>query len=135
MRLWFAFACSTPFHRVMTGFVVQGGGYSSGLAAKSGTLASIPPESNKGLTKLRGTLAMARSAEPNSATSQFHFNRVDKPALDYREASNPGYAVFDKIVKGLDIMDALGGVPTAVQNTIPDVPVTEVVVKIASRVR
>lgn len=129
------FYVNTLFHRVIAGFVIQGGGYTGGLAAKPGLLAPIPLESNNGLTNLRGTLAMARTADPNSATSQFYFNLVDNPALDYKDASNPGYAVFGKIVKGLDVMDTIGAVPTATQNAFVDVPVTDVVVKIALRVQ
>jgi len=124
---------NTLFHRVIPGFVIQGGEFTPGLVAKPGALAPITLESSNGLANLRGTIAMARTADPNSATSQFYFNLVDNPALDYKDASNPGYAVFGKIVKGLDVMDAIGVVPTSTQNTLADVPVTDVVVKVVLR--
>ena len=129
------FYSNTLFHRVIAGFVVQGGGYSSGLVAKTVTAAPITLESNNGLSNLRGSLAMARTADPNSATSQFYFNLVDNLSLDYQDANNPGYAVFGKIVQGLDVMDAIGAVATATVGTIPDVPVTEVLVKSAIRIK
>jgi peptidyl-prolyl cis-trans isomerase A (cyclophilin A) len=121
------------FHRVIAGFVIQAGGFTSGLVPRNSPLAPIPLESNNGLTNLRGTLAMARTADPNSATAQFYFNLVDNPSLNYRDASNPGYAVFGKIITGLDVMDAIGAAPTAVQNGLTDVPVTEVLIRIALR--
>ncbi len=127
------FYSDTIFHRVIAGFVVQGGGYTSGLVAKPPSFAPIALESNNGLTNLRGTIAMARTADPNSATSQFFFNLVDNPSLDYQDASNPGYAVFGKIVQGLDVMDAIGAVPTTTVNGTADVPVTDVVITSATR--
>ena len=129
------FYSDTLFHRVIAGFVIQGGGFSTGLVAKAGASAPIPLESNNGLTNLRGTLAMARTTDPNSATSQFYFNLVDNPVLDYQDASNPGYAVFGKIVQGLGVMDAIGAVATQTVNSIPDVPVTDVVVNNAIRIQ
>lgn len=128
------FYSNTLFHRVIAGFVVQGGGYAPGLVAKPG-LPPITLESSNGLTNLRGTLAMARTTDPNSATSQFYFNLADNPSLDYQDASNPGYAVFGKIVQGLDVMDAIGAVPTNTVNGVPDVPVTDVVVTTATRIQ
>jgi cyclophilin family peptidyl-prolyl cis-trans isomerase len=129
------FYSNTLFHRVIAGFVIQGGGYTTVLVVQPGTFAPISLESNNGLTNLRGTIAMARTADPNSATSQFYFNLADNPSLDYRDANNPGYAVFGKIVQGLDIMDAIGAVPTNTVNGTPDVPVTDVVVKFVLRVQ
>ncbi|MDD5176976.1 MAG: peptidylprolyl isomerase [Sterolibacterium sp.] len=129
------FYSNTLFHRVIAGFVAQGGAFTTGLTVKPGTLAPIPIESNNGLTNLRGTIAMARTSEPNSATSQFYFNLVDNPALDYKDPSNPGYAVFGKIVQGLDVMDAIGAVPTNTLNGVPDIPVTDVVVRTVLRIK
>ncbi|MCX7172492.1 MAG: peptidylprolyl isomerase [Proteobacteria bacterium] len=125
----------TIFHRVIAGFVIQGGGYTSGLVLKPGTFAPISLESTNGLSNVRGTIAMARTTDPNSATSQFYFNLVDNFSLDYRDISNPGYAVFGKIVQGLEVMDAIGSVATVSQNGVPDVPATEVVVKTVLRIR
>jgi len=129
------FYSNTLFHRVIAGFVIQGGGYTAGLLARPGLLAPISLESNNGLSNLRGTIAMARTSDPNSATSQFYFNLAENPALDYQDASNPGYAVFGKIVQGLDVMDTIGAVPTNTVNGTPDVPVTDVVVKNALRIQ
>lgn len=129
------FYFNTIFHRVIPGFVIQTGGYLPGLTPKTGLFAPIHLESNNGLHNLRGTLAMARSSEENSATSQIYFNLVDNAPLDYKDASNPGYAVFGKIIKGLEIMDAIGAVPTSSQNGLADVPVTEVLVKLAIRLQ
>lgn len=129
------FYSNTLFHRVIAGFVIQGGGYTAGLAAKLGALAPIALESNNGLTNLRGTVAMARSSDPNSATSQFYFNLADNHSLDFQDVSNPGYAVFGKIVQGLDVIDAIGAVPTNTVNGVPDVPVADVVVKTALRIQ
>jgi len=123
------FHANTLFHRVIAGFVIQGGGYTSGLVPQPGLLAPITLESNNGLSNLRGTIAMARASDPNSATSQFYFNLVDNASLDYQDASNPGYAVFGKIVQGLDVMDVIGALPTNTVNGVPDVPSTDVVVK------
>ncbi|HUY04192.1 MAG TPA: peptidylprolyl isomerase [Rhodocyclaceae bacterium] len=127
------FYAGTLFHRVIAGFVVQGGGYTSGLVAKPAIFAPVTLESNNGLTNLRGTIALARTADPNSATSQFFFNLADNPTLDYQNAGSPGYAVFGKIVQGLDVMDAIGAVPTTTVNGIPDVPVNDVTVTSATR--
>lgn len=123
------FYVNTIFHRVIAGFVAQGGGFTTGLAAKPGSLAPISLESNNGLSNLRGTVAMARTADPNSATSQFYFNLADNLSLDYKDADNPGYAVFGRVVQGLDVMDAIGTVATQSVNGTSDVPVTDVVIR------
>jgi len=129
------FYSNTIFHRVIAGFVIQGGGFTSGLVAVPGALAPIALESNTGLSNLRGTIAMARTAEPGSATSQFYFNLVDNPPLDYRDAGNPGYAVFGRIVQGTEVMDAIGASPTGTVNGYTDVPVTDIAVKSALRIQ
>ena len=129
------FYSDTIFHRVIAGFVVQGGGFTSGLVAVPGALAPIALESNTGLTNLRGTIAMARTAAPDSATSQFYFNLADNPALDYKDAGSPGYAVFGKVVQGTDVMDAIGASPTGTANGFTDVPLTDVVVRSALRIQ
>ena len=129
------FYTNTLFHRVIPGFVIQGGGFVSGLTPQTGAGSPITLESNKGLSNLRGTLAMARTSDPNSATSQFYFNLADNTSLDYKSADNPGYAVFGKIVEGLDVMDAIGKVPTSVQDGQPDVPVNDVVINSVTRIQ
>jgi len=129
------FYSNTIFHRVIAGFVIQGGGFTSGLVAVPGALAPIALESNTGLTNLRGTIATARTAEPDSGKSQFYFNLVDNPGLDYKDAGNPGYAVFGKIVQGTEVMDAIGASPTGTANGLPDVPLTDISVKAALRIQ
>lgn len=129
------FYTDTLFHRVIAGFVIQGGGFATGLTIKPGARPPIILESQNGLSNQRGTIGMARNADPNSASSQFYFNLADNLSFDYRDANNPGYAVFGKVVEGLDVMDAIGAVATAPQNGVPDFPVTEVVIKFVLRTR
>ena len=119
---------ATIFHRVVDGFVIQGGGYTESGAAKS-THAAIALESENGLSNLRGTIAMARTTVPDSATSQFYVNLVDNTFLDYVDSSNPGYAVFGEVVEGMDVVDAIAGVPTHGN----DEPVDPVVITICER--
>ncbi len=114
---------NTIFHRVVYGFVDQGGGYTTQLQLKA-TLPPITLESQNGLSNLRGTIAMARTTDPNSATSQFYFNTVDNPFLDYVNASSPGYAVFGDVIQGLDVMDQISLVPV----TSYSLPLTSVVI-------
>lgn len=111
----------TIFHRVVEGFVVQGGGFTADGTQKS-TMDPIPLESDNGLSNVRGTIAMARTNDPDSATSQFYFNLVDNTFLDYTSASEPGYAVFGRITDGLDVMDAIGDVSTS--NDVPTQTIT-----------
>lgn len=92
--------------------VVQTGGYTSGPTFKAPTRNPIALESGNGLKNLRGTVGMARSSAPNSATAQFYFNVRDNPGFDYQSAASPGYAVFGSISQGLDVMDAMFAVPT-----------------------
>ncbi len=119
-------------HRVAPGFVIQGGGFDADLVEKPTTYAPIVLESNKGLANLRGTLAMARTSDPNSATSQFYVNLVKNSFLDY-SAADPGYAVFGKVVSGLAVVDAIGRVATASRNGFDDVPTAAVVIKSAAQ--
>lgn len=109
------FYANTLFHRVVKGFVIQGGGVvrnsSGALADKTATHAPIQLETNKGLSNLRGTLAMARATQPNTATSQFYINTVDNTFLDWPGQDNSGgYAVFGKVLSGLDVVDAIAAV-------------------------
>ena len=123
------------FHRVISTFVIQAGGFSSGLVPKATTYAPIKLESANGLKNLRGTLAMARTSAADSATSQFYLNLADNPALDYASASQPGYAVFGKVIQGLPVMDAIRVVPTGARGGITDVPVADVTILSATQTR
>ena len=126
---------NTLFHRVIPGFVVQGGGYTTGLVKKPGQLSPIVLESNKGLLNVRGSLAMARTNVFNSATSEFFVNLVDNTFLDYRNAANPGYAVFGRVLQGMDVVDLIATKPTGVLNGFSDVPLEEVLVNLAVQVK
>lgn len=124
----------TIFHRVIDGFMVQGGGFTADLRQKP-TRAAIPNEANNGLSNTRGTIAMARTGEPNSATAQFFFNVVDNTRLDFVSPESGftwGYAVFGKVVEGLDVVDAIKAVETGPGGPFPrDVPKTPVVIQTA----
>jgi cyclophilin family peptidyl-prolyl cis-trans isomerase len=115
----------TVFHRVVAGFVVQGGGFEPGLVEKE-TRPPIANESFNGLLNKRGTLAMARTADPNSATSQFYFNLVDNPALD-ASFEQFGYTVFGTVVEGLAVVDQIANVAVTTVNTFENVPEEDVV--------
>ena len=129
------FYIDTLFHRVIPNFVVQGGGYTSSMFKKADQSAPIELESNKGLSNLRGSLAMARTSVPNSATSEFFVNLVDNLSLDYKNAANPGYAVFGKVVQGMDVVDAIAAVPTVVVSGFTDVPLTNITLSMALRIK
>jgi cyclophilin family peptidyl-prolyl cis-trans isomerase len=100
----------TIFHRVIPGFMIQGGGFSPDFVQKP-TRAPIPNEAKNGLKNDVGTLAMARTSDPNSATAQFFINVADNQPLNYSPA-NPGYAVFGKVAKGMDVVNRIAGVPS-----------------------
>ena len=117
---------STLFHRVIPNFVIQGGGYTAGLVKQTGQSAPIELESNKGLSNVRGSLAMARTYLPNSATSEFYINLVNNVSLDYKNAANPGYAVFGKVVQGMDVVDAIAAESTGVVGGFSDVPLADI---------
>ena len=121
----------TLFHRVISGFVVQGGGFTTGLLKRTATAAPIDLETNKGLSNLRGSLAMARTNVPNSATSEFYINLVDNLSLDYKNFANPGYAVFGKVVQGMEVVDAIATEPTGVFKGYADVPLAEISITMA----
>jgi peptidyl-prolyl cis-trans isomerase A (cyclophilin A) len=131
----------TLFHRVIKDFVVQAGGYTTGLAAKTtGKLPAIALESNNGLMNLRGAIAMARTADPNSATSEFFVNVKDNPDLDYQSNAKPGYAVFGKVIAGMEDIDRLQTVPTQEKTnglgvTFKDAPQSEVVITTCGQVK
>jgi peptidyl-prolyl cis-trans isomerase A (cyclophilin A)/peptidyl-prolyl cis-trans isomerase B (cyclophilin B) len=122
----------TVFHRVIANFMIQGGGFTPDLRQKK-TRAPVVNESKNGLSNLRGTIAMARTADPNSATAQFFINTVDNPRLDYAGDANPGYCVFGKVVSGLDVVDKIRAVQTGAQGPFPsDVPTTPVLIEKAT---
>jgi peptidyl-prolyl cis-trans isomerase B (cyclophilin B) len=124
----------TIFHRVIPDFVVQGGGFEPGLVEKE-TRDPITNESNNGLSNTRGTVAMARTSDPNSATSQFYINLKDNSGtLDYQSPSSPGYAVFGTVTAGMDVVDAIAAVETGSQGGMQDVPVEDVILIEARRV-
>ena len=113
----------TIVHRVVPGFVIQGGGLTETLMPKA-TMPPIVNESGNGLSNLRGTVAMARTMDPDSATSQFFVNLVDNAFLD----NPPGYAVFGEVVQGMDIVDAIAAVPTETVGPFEGVPVDPIIV-------
>jgi len=123
---------ATTFHRVMSGFMIQGGGLTEDLTAKA-THAPIVNESDNGLSNLRGTLAMARTNDPDSATSQFFINHVDNEFLDIDGQYPPGYAVFGELVEGLDVLDTIAEVPTETVLQYEFVPQDPVIILAAER--
>lgn len=110
----------TIFHRVIPGFMIQGGGMDANMVEKQ-TKAPITNESSNGLKNTRGTLAMARTNNPNSATSQFFINVADNDFLN-KGSMNAGYAVFGKVTKGMDVVDKIVKVPTTSYGMHQDVP-------------
>ena len=120
------------FHRVMPGFMIQGGGFEPGMNQKK-TKAPIKNEANNGLKNKRGTLAMARTNVVDSATSQFFVNLVDNGFLDHTGPSNYGYAVFGKVTSGMDVIDKIAQVATGRRGHHDDVPKSDVVITRASR--
>lgn len=120
----------TVFHRVIDGFMVQGGGFDADMKQKS-TRAPIENEAKNGLRNEAGTLAMARTADPHSASSQFFINLVPNTALDYPSRDGWGYAVFGKVVKGLDVVETIAKLPKANRGFHQNVPVEAVIVNSA----
>ena len=120
---------NTIFHRVIPGFMIQGGGFVSGLEEKD-TNAPIALESKNGLTNQRGTIAMARTMDPNSATSQFFINVANNNFLNADQAQDGhGYAVFGKVISGMETVDKIAGVKTHSVRYYDDVPIRDVVIK------
>jgi cyclophilin family peptidyl-prolyl cis-trans isomerase len=120
----------TIFHRVIPNFMIQGGGFTPDMVQKK-THPSIINEASNGLKNNRGTIAMARTNNPDSATSQFFVNHKDNPNLNYVNAGNPGYAVFGKVVEGMETVDKIAAVKTTRKGPYSDVPVEPVVIKSA----
>jgi peptidyl-prolyl cis-trans isomerase A (cyclophilin A) len=125
------FLDGTVFHRVIPGFVIQGGGFTEDMQQKK-TRPPITNEADNGLKNERGTLSMARTKDINSATSQFFVNLQDNTVLDHG-ARDFGYAVFAKVVAGMDVVDRIAGAATATRGMYRDVPVEPVVIESASR--
>lgn len=117
----------TIFHRVIPGFMIQGGGMDAQMVEKQ-TRAPIKNESYNGLKNVRGTLAMARTNDPNSASSQFFINTVDNDFLN-KSAMNAGYAVFGKVIKGMDVVDKIEKVPTVNRGVHQNVPQSLVLIQ------
>jgi peptidyl-prolyl cis-trans isomerase B (cyclophilin B) len=114
----------TIFHRVISGFMIQGGGMTKDLKSKPGGRQPILNEASNGLKNDRGTLAMARTSDPDSATSQFFINHKDNDFLNYRGSSPDkiGYAVFGKVTEGMDVVDKIAAVKTTRKGFYDDVP-------------
>lgn len=121
----------TIFHRVVRDFVIQGGGFTEDFTKKP-TRPPIANEAKNGLTNDRGTISMARTPDPDSATSQFFISTKDNPNLDPGAADPHGYAVFGKVIEGMEVVDAIGAAKTTYKNRMQDVPAETVVITKAS---
>jgi len=120
----------TIFHRVIDGFMIQGGGFLPGMRQKP-TNAPIENEAANGLKNLRGTIAMARTQEPHSATAQFFINVADNDFLDFRApvGNGWGYCVFGRVVEGMDVVDKIKSVRTGSRGFHQDVPLEDIVIE------
>ncbi|WP_350305487.1 peptidylprolyl isomerase B [Photorhabdus viridis] len=125
-----SFYDNTIFHRVINGFMIQGGGFEPGMKQKS-TDEAIKNEANNGLKNNRGTLAMARTNDPHSATAQFFINVVDNDFLNFRSERPDGwgYCVFAEVVEGMDVVDKIKGVSTGRSGMHQDVPREDVIIE------
>ena len=121
----------TIFHRVIDGFMVQGGGFTADMAQKP-TRAPILLEIDRSLKNERGTIAMARTGNPNSATAQFFINLVDNANLNAPQPDGYGYAVFGKVISGMETIDAIRSVATRNQNGFQNVPATPITINTAT---
>jgi cyclophilin family peptidyl-prolyl cis-trans isomerase len=118
----------TIFHRVISDFMIQGGGFKADMKEKE-THAPIDNEAKNGLSNKRGTIAMARTNVVNSATAQFFINTVDNQRLDYKSDANYGYAVFGEVTSGMDVVDKIREVRTTTKAGNDDVPVENIIIK------
>lgn len=125
----------TIFHRVIKDFMIQGGNFSTEMTPKK-TREQIKNEAGNGLRNLRGTIAMARTGVVDSATSQFFINLKDNGFLDHKDNTirGYGYAVFGKVIEGMDVVDKIGGTPTHTYQRFSDVPVEPVIIRSVKRV-
>ena len=126
---------NTVFHRVIDGFMVQGGGFEPGMKQKP-TRATVKNEADNGLKNAIGTVAMARTQDPDSASAQFFINVADNDFLDFRSPTSQGwgYCVFGKVVDGMDVVDKIKGVKTGSKGFHQDVPADDVVIERAEEV-
>ncbi|HTN67236.1 MAG TPA: peptidylprolyl isomerase [Burkholderiaceae bacterium] len=124
----------TIFHRVINGFMIQGGGFDAGMQQKP-TREPIPNEAKNGLKNATYTVAMARTSAPHSASAQFFINVANNSALDYPSQDGWGYAVFGKVVKGTEVVDQIRQVKTGSSGMYRDVPATPVVIESAALVK
>jgi peptidyl-prolyl cis-trans isomerase A (cyclophilin A) len=124
----------TVFHRVMDGFMVQGGGFTADLKEKS-TRPPVPLEAHNGLKNDRGTIAMARTSNPNSATAQFFINVQNNASLNAPSPDGYGYTVFGKVVSGMDVVDKIRVVPTGNKGPFQNVPLTPVSIQSVTPVK
>jgi cyclophilin family peptidyl-prolyl cis-trans isomerase len=118
----------TIFHRVIKDFMIQGGGFSADMNKKQ-TRDPIENEAKNGLKNKKGTIAMARTSAPHSATAQFFINHKDNSFLDYPSRDGWGYAVFGKVTEGMDVVNAIAEQPTGVTNGMRDVPRTAITIE------
>ncbi|MFT5398547.1 MAG: peptidyl-prolyl cis-trans isomerase B (cyclophilin B) [Planctomycetota bacterium] len=125
----------TTFHRVIPGFMIQGGGLTADMADKPSKHAPIQNEANNGLTNVKGSLAMARTGDPHSATSQFFINHADNAFLNFSNESMQGwgYAVFGKVTEGMDIVEEIAAVATSNKGGHENVPVEPITITAVSR--
>lgn len=121
----------TIFHRVIRGFMIQGGGFTPELTEKP-TRAPIALESRNGLKNTAGTIAMARTSDPDSATAQFFINTVNNASLDYPNPDGNGYAVFGKVTSGMDVVKKIEATPTTSRGGMDDVPQQPIVIQSAT---
>jgi len=126
----------TIFHRVIPNFMIQGGGFTADMKRKPGK-GPIKNEADKGLKNDRGTIAMARTGDPHSATAQFFINIINNDFLNHKNKTQQGwgYAAFGKIIEGMDVVDAISAVKTTKRRQYRDVPVEPVVIKSARRLK
>ncbi len=123
----------TIFHRVIKGFMIQGGGFSQDFKRKA-THEPIQNEAKNGLKNDRGTIAMARTRAPHSATAQFFINHTDNHTLNYPSFDGWGYAVFGRVTKGMDVVDRIANTPTGSHHGMRDVPETPVIIESIQRI-
>jgi cyclophilin family peptidyl-prolyl cis-trans isomerase len=128
-----SFYNGTLFHRVIPGFMAQGGGFTTGMVQKTGLSPAIALESQNGLQNVRGSVAMARTSAADSATSQFFVNLVDNAFLNYSSSSSPGYAVFGKVISGMNVIDSMATKTTQTVGSNQNVPVTDITITSATQ--